>query len=251
MNSDEYIASRKGEVMKLDRDVKIKYLGHSTFLFTTPGGKRILIDPWVENNPACPAADKQLDRLDTMLITHGHGDHMGDALSLARRFKPKIACIHEIALWLGGKGVGNVTGMNKGGSVQVGDIRATMVNALHSSSIVEDDGTIVYAGEAAGYVVEFENGFRIYHAGDTCVFSDMRIIADLYKPELLFLPIGDLYTMSPAEAAYACRLMNPQFVIPMHYATFPVLTGTPEQFIEATRDYGVEVIVMKPGESID
>jgi L-ascorbate metabolism protein UlaG (beta-lactamase superfamily) len=251
MMTVEYIASRKGDVMTLNRDVKIKYLGHSTFLITTPGGNNLIIDPWVENNPACPPEDKKLDRLDMMLITHGHGDHMQDAVSLAKQFKPDIACIYEISLWLGSKGVENAVGMNKGGSVHLKDIRATLVNAHHSSSIIEDDGSIVYAGEAGGFVVEFENGFRLYHAGDTSVFGDMRIIAELYKPELLFLPIGDLFTMDPKEAAYACRLMNPRMVIPMHYGTFPVLTGTPEAFIEATRDHDVQVITMKPGDVLE
>lgn len=236
--------------MTLNRDVKIKYLGHATFLITTPGGKRLLIDPWVQNNPACPAAAKDLKGVDTMLITHGHSDHMQDAVSLAKKFKPQVACNYEISLWLTGNGVRNVVGMNKGGTVRLNDVRATMVNAFHSSSIVEPDGTVVYAGEAAGYVVEFENGFRIYHAGDTSVFGDMKLIAELYKPELLMLPIGDLFTMGPLEAAQACRLMNAKMVIPMHYGTFPVLTGTPLELADLTREIGTEVIALKPGESI-
>ncbi len=236
--------------MALGRDVTIKYLGHSTFLFTTPGGERLLIDPWVEGNPACPDADKTLPGVDTMLITHGHPDHMQDALTIATAFKPQIGCNFEISVWLGGKGVQNVVGMNKGGSVRLNDIRATMVNAHHSGGIIEDGDRIVYGGEPAGFIVEFENGFRIYHAGDTCVFGDMKIIADLYQPELLFLPIGDLFTMDPREAAYACRLMNARKVIPMHYGTFPVLTGTPEKLAELTRDLGTEVIAMKPGDTL-
>ncbi|UCF38419.1 MAG: metal-dependent hydrolase [Acidobacteriota bacterium] len=237
--------------MALNSGIKIKYLGHSTFLFTTPGGKHLLIDPWVENNPACPQKDKQLPGLDTMLITHGHGDHMQDAVSLAKKHKPQVACIYEIALWLGGKGVENVTGMNKGGGVRLNDIKATMVNAHHSSAIIDDGGKIVYAGEPAGFVVEFENGFTIYHAGDTCVFGDMKIIGDLYKPDLAMLPIGDLYTMGPKEAALACQLLGTKKVIPMHYATFPVLTGTPAELQQLTAAAGTEVIVMNPGDEID
>lgn len=236
--------------MALGRDVTIKYLGHSTFLFTTPGGRKLLIDPWVGGNPACPEKDKTLSGVDTMLITHGHSDHMQDAVSIAKTFEPRIACNFEISVWLGGKGVKNVVGMNKGGSARLNDIRATMVNAHHSSGIIEDGDRIVYAGEPAGFVVEFENGFRIYHAGDTCLFGDMKIIAELYKPELIFLPIGDLFTMGPREAAYACRLMNARKVIPMHYGTFPVLTGTPEELAELTRELGTEVIAMKPGDTI-
>jgi L-ascorbate metabolism protein UlaG (beta-lactamase superfamily) len=237
--------------MALNAGVKIKYLGHSTFLIMTPSGKTVLIDPWVENNPACPQEHKTLERLDTMLITHGHGDHMQDAVSIARKFKPQIACIYEIAIWLGGKKVENVTGMNKGGTVQLNDICATMVNAHHSSAIIEDDGSIVYAGEPAGYVVEFENGFKLYHAGDTCLFGDMKLIAELYEPDLVLLPIGDLYTMDPSQAAHACRLMSAKKVIPMHYGTFPVLTGTPGQLRELVSEIGTEVVELKPGQTIE
>ena len=187
--------------MPADRNVTVKYLGHSTVLITTPGRKKLLIDPWVENNPACPEADKKIDSLDTMLITHGHFDHLQDAVELARRHTPQIACIFEIAQWLTSKKVANANGMNKGGSQQVNDVRVTMVNAHHSSGILEENGTMVSGGEAAGLVLEFENGFCLYHAGDTCVFGDMKIIAEIYQPELIFLPIGDLYTMGPKEAA--------------------------------------------------
>lgn len=237
--------------MALNRGVTIKYLGHSTFLFTTPGGKRLLIDPWVNENPACPESDKELEPIDSILITHGHFDHVQEAVSIAKKFQSQVACIFEISVWLGKKGVGNVTGMNKGGTVQLGDIRATMVNAYHSSGIIEDGGQVIYAGEAAGFVVEFENGFKIYHAGDTCVFGDMKLIADIYEPEVLLLPIGGHYTMDPLQAAYACRLMNAKKVIPMHYGTFPALTGTPEKLAELTRDLGTEIIVMRPGETLD
>lgn len=237
--------------MALNRGVTIKYLGHSTFLFTTPGGKRLLIDPWIAENPACQDSEEDLESVDAVLITHGHFDHLQGAVSISRKFRPQIACIFEISVWLGKQGVENVIGMNKGGTVQLGDVRATMVNAFHSSGIIEDGDRIVYAGEAAGYVVEFGNGFRVYHAGDTCVFGDMKLIAEIYRPELLLLPIGGLYTMDPIQAAYACRLMNAKKVIPMHYGTFPALEGTPEQLADLTKDLGTEIIVLKPGESID
>ena len=235
--------------MPSDRVISYKYLGHATFLFTTPSGKQLLIDPWVQNNPACPPADKQLDSLDTMLITHGHFDHAQDAVELAKRHKPQIGCIFEISAWLQRKGAENVHPMNKGGSQRLNDVRVTMVDARHSCGILDDDGSVLYGGEAAGYVVEFENGFRIYHSGDTAVFGDMKIIAELYQPDLVFLPIGDLFTMSPREAAYACRLMNAKKVVPMHYGTFPPLVGTPDELRKLTQDLGTEVIAIRPGET--
>jgi L-ascorbate metabolism protein UlaG (beta-lactamase superfamily) len=228
--------------------VELKYLGHATFLCTTPGGNRLLIDPWVSSNPACPDSDKKLDRVDAMLITHGHFDHIYDAVSIGKSLRPKIGCIFEISNWLERKGVQNLSAMNKGGSQQLGDVRVTMVDARHSCGITEEDGSIVYGGEAAGYVVEFENGFKIYHCGDTCVFGDMKIIAELYEPDLVLLPIGDLFTMSPKEAAYACSLMNAKKVVPMHYGTFPPLTGTPGELARLVRDTGTQVIAMRPGE---
>lgn len=236
--------------MTLNRDVKIKYLGHSTFLLTSPGGKKLLLDPWIETNPRCPEDAKTIDQVDTMLISHGHFDHVTDAVPIAKRLKPQIGCIFELAVWLEKKGVENVVGMNKGGTVQLNDVSVTMVNAHHSSSFTEEDGTIVYLGEPAGYVIEFENGFRVYFAGDTCVFGDMRLIAELYRPELAFLPIGDLYTMDPREAAYACRLLQVRYVVPMHYATFPPLTGRPEKLRELVQDLEVEIVPIEPGREI-
>lgn len=236
--------------MALNAGVTVKYLGHATFLFTTGDGKRVLIDPWVEHNPACPAQDRNLPGLDLMLITHAHPDHMQDAVALARRFQPDVVCNFEISIWLSSKGVSKVTSMNKGGTARIGNLRVTMVNAFHSSGIIEGD-RVIYGGEPAGYVVEFGNGFRIYHAGDTCVFGDMRLIGELYRPDLVFLPIGDLFTMDPLQAAHACRLLDARKVVPMHYGTFPLLTGTPEKLRELTRDQQVEVIALKPGESLD
>jgi L-ascorbate metabolism protein UlaG (beta-lactamase superfamily) len=232
--------------MKLD-GIKITWLGHATFRVETPQGKTVLIDPWVTGNPKCPEKEKSFSRVDVMLCTHGHSDHIGDAVEIAKKHDPMVVGMYELCSWLEGKGVKRVSGMNKGGTQTVGDIKVTMVHAEHSSGI-EDGGQVFYGGEAAGYVIEFSNGVKIYHAGDTCVFGDMAIIREIYAPEVCMLPIGDHYTMGPREAAYACKLLKPKTVIPMHYGTFPVLTGTPAELRKLARD--VEVREMRPGETI-
>jgi L-ascorbate metabolism protein UlaG (beta-lactamase superfamily) len=232
------------------RGNKLTWLGHATFKITTPGGQVVLMEPWVEGNPACPAALKKFERLDTMLITHGHADHMGDAIPLAKQFKPQIIGMIETCAWLESKGVANTHGMNKGGTQKTGEIEVTMVNAVHSGGI-QDGGHWVYGGEAAGLVVRLPGGLTIYHAGDTDVFGDMKIIGELYRPNVALLPIGDYFTMGPREAAYAIRLLGVRHVVPMHYATLPVLTGTPERLRELTRDIaGLEIHALKPGESL-
>lgn len=231
--------------------IHITWLGHATFLIETPGGKHVLVDPWVMNNPKTPADKKNLEKLDVMLCTHGHGDHIGDAVELAQKYNPRVVGIYELCAWLQQKGAKQIAPMNKGGTQAVDDIKVTMVTAHHSSGI-QDGNQTVYGGEACGYVITFENGLKIYHAGDTCVFGDMEIIRDLYRPDLAMLPIGDLFTMGPKEAAYACRLLEPKAVIPMHWGTFPMLTGTPAEFGHELKanGLGVELITMKPGETI-
>ena len=235
---------------KIDmKGVKLTWLGHATFRVDTPAGKTILIDPWVAGNPQCPDELKEFKKIDVMLCTHGHGDHIGDALELAKKHDPVVVGIIELCAWMAKKGVKKVANMNKGGSQEVGDIRVTMVQAVHSSGI-EDDGQMVYGGEPCGYVIEFETGLKIYHAGDTAVFGDMHIIRELYSPEIVLLPIGDHYTMGPREAAYACNLLRPRLVIPMHFGTFPVLTGTPQDLRDIVEDLGIQVHEMKPGETL-
>ncbi|MBI2956529.1 MAG: metal-dependent hydrolase, partial [Acidobacteria bacterium] len=225
------------------RGVKLTWLGHGTFKAETQG-KTVLIDPWVEGNPACPAKLKFFDRIDTMLITHGHFDHIADAVALAKKHKPAVVAIWETCQWLASKGVENLVDMNKGGTVKVGDLLVTMVHADHSCGIL-DDGRIIYGGDPCGYVVRFPGGLTLYHAGDTNVFGDMKIIAELYQPSLACLPIGDHYTMSPREAAYALRLLGVKAVIPMHYGTFPILTGTPDALRQMTKDIpGLEIIAL-------
>src|SRR6202050_2076408 len=229
---------------------KIPFLGHATVKITTPEGSVILIDPWVATNPVCPESHKKLSRVDAILLTHGHSDHFGDLLAIAKEHEPQVVAILETGMWLTKKKVKKVLRMGKGGTQKVGNIQVTMVHAVHSNSLA-DGQDLVYGGEPAGFIVQLPGGLRLYHAGDTCVFGDMKLIGELYKPEVAFLPIGDHYTMGPREAAVAVRLIGASHVVPIHYATFPQLTGTPEAFREATQDVaGLEIHVLKAGETL-
>lgn len=229
------------------KGVKLTWLGHATFRIETPGGKTVLVDPWVMGNPLCPEKEKKLSKVDVMLCTHGHFDHIGDAVEITKQHNPTVVGIFELCAWLEKKGAKRASPMNKGGTQAVGDIRVTMVHADHSCGILDGD-QIIYGGEACGFVIEFQNGLKIYHAGDTAVFGDMQIIRELYAPDIALLPIGDHYVMSPREAAYACKLLKPRAVVPMHFGTFPVLTGTPAQLKQLAKD--VEVVEMKPGQTL-
>ena len=236
--------------MALGRDLEITWLGHGTFKIVSPGGKHILLDAWVQSNPSCPEHLKTLDRVDLILISHGHFDHTDDCLAIARQTGAKVISNYEISHWLNSQGIENTADMNKGGTQTWEGIQITMVHAEHSSSIVYE-GQLIYGGEPVGFVIEFENGFKLYHAGDTALFGDMRLIGELYQPDMAILPIGDHYTMAPREAAYAIRLLEVKQVLGGHYGTFPVLDGTPDQMREYAKDVaGLTVFELQPGETL-
>ena len=227
--------------------LNLTWLGHSTFRIETAEGKTFLIDPWITQNPLCPEKEKHQAKVDVLLCTHGHGDHIGDAVAICRELQPTVVGIFELASWLGSKGAKNISPMNKGGTQEVAGVKITMVNAVHSCGIQEDDGSFVYGGEACGFVLEFSNGLKLYHAGDTAVFSDMQIIHDLYAPDFALLPMGDHFTMGIREAEYACNLLKPKVVVPMHYGTFPMLKGNPHDLAPYARQHNIDLWEMKPG----
>ena len=227
-------------------NASLTWLGHASFRIDSPNGKRIYVDPWV-SGPTCPAEEKEPERVDIIAVTHGHGDHVGDVAALGKKHKPRLVAINELAGWLDGQGYPDAAagGMGKGGTVDVDGVKFTMTNAFHSSST--PDGS--YAGEPAGVVVTLENGFTLYHAGDTCVFGDMQLIGRIYGPDLAILPIGDHYTMGPREAAVALELLGVKRCVPCHWGTFPFLTGTPAQVRELAPD--VEIVDIEPGQTIE
>ena len=234
--------------MAINDQVKFTWIGHGTWKVRSAQGKEVLIDPWVMNNPVAPDHLKKVDRCDLMLVTHGHFDHIHDALEIAKQTGCTVHAIFETATWLGSKGVEKVDGGNRGGTHDFDGIKVTLVHAEHSCGITDGD-QIVYGGEACGLVIEFENGFTIYFAGDTDVFGDMKLIAELHKLDAVFLPIGDYYTMSPKRAAKAVELLGAKTVVPMHFGTFPPLVGRPSQLQELVGS-GVNVLDIKPGDEV-
>jgi L-ascorbate metabolism protein UlaG (beta-lactamase superfamily) len=219
---------------------KITWLGHAAFEFQFATGEVLLFDPWLEGQPKYPK-DHKIERVDAIALSHGHFDHVASVIPLAEKFAPKhVVGIVEVATFFEKKGVKNTVGMNKGGSVDLGFVKLTMTHALHSSTLSDGDNS-VYGGEAAGFVLTLPDGRRAYFAGDTCIFSDMSLIAEIYRPEVALLPIGGFYTMDPLQASYAARLLKVKRVIPMHYGTFPVLTGNPKELTDHLKKDEIEV----------
>jgi L-ascorbate metabolism protein UlaG (beta-lactamase superfamily) len=227
-------------------DASLTWLGHASFRLDTPGGKRVYVDPWLDN-PKCPDSEKEPERCDVIAVTHGHSDHVGSVVELSKKFGPlPIVAMIELKGWLQGQGAqtDEMPGPNKGGTVEAEGIKFTLTNAFHSSS--SDDGA--YLGEAAGLVVGLEDGTTIYFAGDTCVFGDMQLIGRIYSPDVAVLPIGGHFTMDPREAAVACELLGARRVVPSHYGTFPLLAGTPDELRQQAP--GVDVVAVDPGGTV-
>ena len=236
--------------MAINSEVSFTWVGHGTWKVRSAKWKEVLIDPWVMNNPAAPPALKKVDRCDLMLVSHGHGDHIADAVEIAKATKPKIVTIVELGAWLSSKGIpqDSIIAANKGGTIDVDGVKVTLVHAEHSCGI-QDGGQMIYGGEPVGFVVEFENGYTAYFACDTDVFGDMALIGELHKPDVAVLPIGGFYTMDPQRAAKAVSLLGVRTVLPMHFATFPILAGRPDQLQELVGN-SVKVLDIKPGDTV-
>src|SRR5580658_3496890 len=230
------------------KGTRVTWLGHATVLVTTAKGTNILIDPFIGGNPKYPKGYELPSKIPYILLTHGHGDHISDAVPAAKKHGSTVVAIYELADYVKGQGVPEIIGMNLGGTVQLDDVAATMVEAKHSSGAQDEHGTH-YVGVAAGYVLTVAEGPVLYHAGDTAVFGDMALIRDVYEPEVAMLHIGGFYTMGPTEAAHAVRLLGAKTILPLHFGTFPPLTGTPQQLASLV-DKDVKVVEWQPGETV-
>jgi L-ascorbate metabolism protein UlaG (beta-lactamase superfamily) len=226
-------------------DTTLTWLGHSAFRLDTAAGKRIYVDPFLNGNPKCPDGEREPERADIVAVTHGHGDHVGDTVDIAKKHGSTVVAIVELSGWLGKQGVDDdqLPGPNKGGTVDVGGVKFTVTNAFHTGSA--PDGS--YGGDPAGFVVTTEDGKKLYFAGDTCLFGDMQLIGRVYQPDVAIVPIGDHYTMGPKEASVAIELLGVKRVVPCHWGTFGLLTGTPDQLDVPA---GVTVERLEPGGSI-
>jgi L-ascorbate metabolism protein UlaG (beta-lactamase superfamily) len=230
-------------------DTAVTWLGHAAFRIDTPGGKRVYVDPWLEN-PNCPDSEREPERVDLIALTHAHSDHLGQTIELAQRFGCPVIAVVELRDWLGARGLpaDDSEGGNKGGTIEKDGIKVTFTDAKHSSSVFEN-GNPIYLGEPAGLVIEVENGTKLYFAGDTCVFGDMALIGRIYEPDIAVLPVGGHYTMDPREAAVALELLGVGRCIPCHYGTFPLLAGTPDECRELLTT-GCEIVAPEPGDTV-
>ncbi len=254
-----------GEVVDISRNkkkshtpdglAKIDFFGHSTTLVTSEKGKRIIIDPWLSENPSCPDDLKNVSEIDAIILTHGHSDHCASVLELAEKTKAPVYAIFELANLLGEDGLSEaqIEPMGKGGTVSMrnGDgIKIHLTTAVHSSSYTKKDGSTHYAGEPCGVVIELESGRTVYHAGDTALFNDMSLISEKFDPEVALLPIGDRFTMGPLDAARAAQIIKPKITIPIHFATFDLLSGDSKDFEKYLIHSETNVVSLKPGESL-
>jgi L-ascorbate metabolism protein UlaG (beta-lactamase superfamily) len=228
---------------------RITWLGHSTVLIQTAQGTNILIDPFITGNPKYPKEFQLPETIHYILATHGHADHISDAVPIAAGHDSTIVAIYELATFLSNKGAARTIGMNLGGSVQLKEVRASMVEAKHSSA-AQDEAGDHYAGVAAGFVLTIADGPVLYHAGDTAVFGDMNLIRELYHPDVALLPIGGHFTMGPKEATMAVGFLGVKTVLPIHFGTVSQLVGTPEE-LAALVGESVQVVRWKPGESFE
>lgn len=232
----------------------IQFLGHSCFLITTSNNIKILIDPFLRDNPTCPDNLKDPGIIDFIGLTHGHSDHTSDAVFLAKKYNAKVFATYELASLISADGVSQeqIEFMNKGGRIPLGEdslIFASLTSAQHSSSYQNKNGETKYAGEACGIILELPENKVIYHLGDTCLFSDLKLIGETFKPTVALVPIGDRFTMGPKDAAIATSLINPEYVIPIHWGTFDLLSGTPEDFSAQLGHNRSKLVTLNPGES--
>ena len=227
--------------------VKVKWLGHAAFEIKSDKFT-ILIDPFLTGNPKAAAKAESL-HADFILLTHGHGDHVGDAFNIAKRCGSTIIAPNELAVYAGQRGL-KTHPMHIGGGFDFPFGRVKLTPALHGSAIIETDGTIVYTGMPCGFLVEIDS-VTIYHAGDTALISEMMFLGDFEEVDLALLPIGDNFTMGPRDAAIAVDMIAPKIVVPMHYGTWPPIDSSSEEFAEMVDSEEVEVRILQPGESIE